>query len=324
MLRFKHLLGTLCLVPALAAHAAGADGYPSKPVKIVIGSTAGGPTDTVARVVADHLARRLGQPFVVEIRSGAGGTIGGAYVAKAAPDGYTLGVAVQGTHAVAPYLYPNVGYDPVNDFVDIIRLVDTPLLMTVNPSSPFKTVADVVDYARANPGRLNFATGGVGSSPHMSMELLKKAAKIDMTPIHYKGDSAALVDVLSGQVGVMTSNIVGPLSYVQNGKLRPVAVTSLKRSPLLPDVPTIAESGYPGFEVITWFGLVGPAKTPKAIVDRLNQETRIVLGDPAVQAQFAKLGFEVVPDTPEQFAQFMRDENVKYGGLIKELGLKLE
>ncbi|GAA4323584.1 tripartite tricarboxylate transporter substrate binding protein [Pigmentiphaga soli] len=324
MLRFKHLLGALCLVPALAAHASEADNYPSKPVKIVVGFTAGGPTDIVARVVAERLGQRLGQPFVVEVRAGAGGTIGGAYVAKSAPDGYTLYVAVQTTHAVSPYLYPNVGYDPVNDFVDIIRLVHTPLLMTVNPSTPFKTVADVVNYARANPGKLNFATGGAGSSPHMSMELLKREAKIDMTPVHYKGDAAAFNDLIGGQVAMMTSNIVGPLPYVQGGKLRPIAVTSLKRSPLLPDVPTIAESGYPGFEVITWFGLVAPAKTPMSIVNKLNKETEAVLAEADVRQKFSKMGFEVVPNTPEEFSKFLREENVKWGGLVKQLGLKLE
>lgn len=324
MLRFKHLL-CLAAFAASAAHAQPqSQPYPSKPVKLVVGFTAGGPTDIVARLIAQHLGERLGQPFVVETRAGAAGSIGANYVAKSAPDGYTLYMAVQTTHAVAPYLYPNVGYDPIKDFTGVVRVVHNPLMMVVHPSFPVKSIADLVAYAKAHPGKVNYSTGGLGSSPHMSVELLKKAAGIDIAPVHYKGDAAALTDLLGGQVNMMMSSISGLLPNVQNGKLRAIAVTGSTRSPTVPDVPTVAESGYPGFEVLTWFGLVAPAKTPPDIVDRLNKEVLETLKLPEVKAQLNKMGFEVVPNSPAEFTRFIAEENVKWGSLVKALNLKVE
>ena len=312
-------------VLSLAAVPAGAwaqAAYPAKPVKVVVGFTAGGPTDVVARVIAQHLGERLGQPFIVENRAGAAGSIGAASVARAAPDGYTLYLAVQTTHAVAPALYPDVGYDPIKDFRGVVRIVHNPLMMVVDPALPVRTVADLVSYAKAHPGKLNYATGGLGSSPHMSVELFKKVSGIDLTSVHYKGDSAAIVDLLGGQVQMMMSSISGLLSNVQNGKLRPIAVTGRTRSPTMPDLPTIAESGYPGFEVITWFGLVAPARTPDAVVARLNQEVLQVLKQPEVKEKLTGMGFEIVPNSAEEFSRFMAEENVKWGSLVRELGLK--
>ncbi|GAA0523422.1 tripartite tricarboxylate transporter substrate binding protein [Pigmentiphaga sp. GD03639] len=296
--------------------------YPAKPVKVVVGFTAGGPTDVVARVIAQHLGERMGQPFIVENRAGAAGSIGAAAVARAAPDGYTLYLAVQTTHAVAPALYPDVGYDPIKDFRGVVRIVHNPLMMVVDPALPVRTVADLVDYAKARPGKLNYATGGLGSSPHMSVELFKKVSGVELTPVHYKGDSAAIVDLLGGQVQMMMSSISGLLPNVQNGKLRPIAVTGRTRSPTMPDLPTIAESGYPDFEVITWFGLVAPARTPDAVVARLNREVLQVLKQPEVREKLTGMGFEVVPNSAEAFSRFMAEENVKWGSLVRELGLK--
>jgi tripartite-type tricarboxylate transporter receptor subunit TctC len=327
----SRLRRSLCLAglafavaPLRAQSPAASQGYPNKPVKLVVGFTAGGPTDTVARVIAKNLGERMGQPFIVESKAGAAGSIGANFVAKQPADGYTLYLAVQTTHAVAPYMYPNVGYDPIKDFVGVVRAVHNPLLMVVHPSFPVKNLAELVAYAKANPGKVNYSTGGSGSSPHMSMELFMRAAGIQLTAVHYKGDAAALTDLLGGQVNMMMSSMVGVLPSVQQGKLRAIAVSGLNRSPIAPDVPTIAASGYPGFEVITWFGLVAPAKTPPDIVERLNRETLAVLKLPEVEAQFTKMGFEVVPNSSAEFTRFIADENVKWGTLVKSLGLKAE
>jgi tripartite-type tricarboxylate transporter receptor subunit TctC len=321
VLRLKYLLCLSCVF-AIPAAQAESQPYPNKPVKIIVGFTAGGPTDTVARVIAQQLGQRMGQTFIVEVRAGAGGTIGAAYTAKSDPDGYTMYLASQTSHAVGPYIYPNVGYDPIKDFTGVVRIVHNPLLMAVNPAFPVRTVQQLVAYAKSNPGKINYGTGGVGSSPHMSVELLKKVAGIDMTPIHYKGDAAAVVDLMGGQVNMLTSSIAGLLPYIHSGKLLPVAVTGATRSPSLPDIPTIAESGYKGFEVITWFGLVTPSKTPPAIVERVNKEVLAALKVPAVREQFTKMGFEVVPNSPAEFTQFIVAENAKWGPLVKSLGLE--
>ncbi len=301
-----------------------AQSYPSKPARIVVGFTAGGPSDIVARIVAQQLTDRMGQTFVVENRAGATGTIGAELVAKAPADGYSLYLASQTTHAVAPYMYAQIGYDPLKDFATVVRVVHNPLLMVVNPSVPVKTVKELIALAKARPGELNFATGGIGSSPHMSMELFKSTVKLDMVPIHYKGDSAAIIDIIGGQVPMLTSSISALLPYVRSGKLRGVAVTSLKRSTVAPDFPTIAESGLPGFEVITWFGILAPAATPKEIINRLNGEIVQAVSQPALREQLTKMGFEIVANTPEQYAVFLREENVKWGKVVKDLGLRTE
>ncbi|MBV7483789.1 tripartite tricarboxylate transporter substrate binding protein [Bordetella sp. BOR01] len=323
MWRIRFFCGAVLALFVQAA-AQAADDYPAKPINLVVGFTAGGPTDSAARILAQQLGRQLGQSVVVQTRAGAGGSIGANYVAKSDPDGYTLYLAVQTTHAVAPYLYPDVGYDPIKDFTGIVRVVHNPLLMVVNPEVPANNLSELVAYLKANPGKVNFATGGIGSSPHMSMELFKKAAGLDIMPVHYKGDAAAQVDLLSGRVSVMMSSISGLLAGVQDGKLRPIAVSGRTRSPLLPDVPTIAESGYPDFEVITWFGLVAPAGTPQPVIDRLNHEVLAALKVPAVRQQYTKMGFEIVPNSSAEFTRFIADENVKWSGLIKELNLSAE
>jgi tripartite-type tricarboxylate transporter receptor subunit TctC len=298
--------------------------YPSKPTRIVVGFTAGGPSDIVARIVAQQLTERMGQSFIVENRVGATGTIGAEIVAKAPPDGYTLYLASQTTHAVAPYMYAKVGYDSQKDFATVVRVVHNPLLMVVNPSFPVTSIKELIALAKARPGQVNFATGGIGSSPHMSMELFKSMTKIDMVPIHYKGDGAAIIDVVGGQVPMLTSSMSALMPYVTSGKMRGIAVTSAKRSTVAPEFPTIAESGLPGFEVITWFGILAPAATPKDIVNRLNSEVVQVVALPAIRAQLTKMGFEIVANTPEQYAVFLREENVKWGKVVKDLGLRAE
>ena len=312
------------IVLAASVALAQAQSYPSKPSRIVVGFTAGGPSDIVARMLAQQLTERMGQPFVVENRAGATGTIGAELVAKAPPDGYSLYLASQTTHAVAPYMYAKIGYDPLKDFATVARVVHNPLLMVVNPTVPVKTLNELIALAKARPGELNFATGGIGSSPHMSMELFKSTVKLDMVPIHYKGDGAAIIDIIGGQVPLLTSSISALLPYVRSGKLRGIAVTSMKRSTVAPDFPTIAESGLPGFEVITWFGILAPAATPKEIINRLNNEIVQSVSSPAAREQLTKMGFEIVANTPEQYAVFLREENVKWGKVVKELGLRAE
>jgi tripartite-type tricarboxylate transporter receptor subunit TctC len=208
--------------------------------------------------------------------------------------------------------------------VGIARVVHNPLLMVVHPSLPVKNLQELVAYAKANPGKVSFATGGSGSSPHMSMEMFRKAANLDMQPIHYKGDAAAMTDLLSGRVPIMMSSISGQLANVQSGKLRPVVVTGLNRVPQLPDVPTISESGFPKFEVITWWGLVAKAGTPRDIVDRIHRETVALVQQPAVREQFAKLGLDVATQNPAEFSAYIAEEAQRWGGLVKSLGLKAE
>ena len=321
---FARVFLLLLLLLVLGVSVAHAQTYPSKVSRIVVGFVAGGPSDIVARMVAQKLTERLGQSVVVENRPGATGTIGAELVAKAPPDGYSMYLASQTTHAVAPYLYGKVGYDPLKDFATVARVAHNPLLMVVNPSVPVKSLNDLIALAKARPGQLNFATGGIGSSPHMSMELFKSTVKLDMVPIHYKGDGAAIIDIVGGQVPMLTSSISALLPYVRGGKLRGIAVTSLKRSTVAPEFPTIYESGLPGFEVITWFGILVPAATPREIINRLNTEIVQSVSQPALREQLIKMGFEVVPNTPEQYAVFLREENVRWSKMIRDLGLRAE
>ena len=318
------LLKTIAGLLAVASAGAYAQQYPVKPVRIVVGFTAGGATDIVARIVAQQLTERMGRAFVVENRVGATGMIGAEAVAKAPPDGYALYVASQTTHAVAPYMYAKPLYDPVKDFATVSLMAHNPLLMVVHPSTGVKSVKDLIALARAQPGVVNFATGGIGSSPHMSMELLKSMTKIDMVPIHYKGDGAAVIDVIGGQVPLMSASIASLLQYVKTGKLRGIAVTGAKRSAIAPEFPTVAESGLPGFEVVTWFGLLTTAGTPAEVIQRLYNELGLALAQPAVKEQIAKLGLEIVGSSPEQYAVFLRSENVKWGNMVRQLKLKAD
>lgn len=308
----------------LAAGVCHAQSYPTKPVRIVVGFAAGGPSDIVARLLAQQLTERLGRSVIVDNRPGATGTLGAENVAKSAPDGHSLYLASQTTHATAPYMYRNVGYDPVKDFATVTLAMQNPLLGVVHPSTPIASIKDLVALAKAKPGQLNFATGGQGSSPHMSVELLKSMAKIDMVPVHYKGDGAAIPEVIGGQVHMMFSSISAWMPYVQAKKVRGIAVTSAKRTSIAPQFPTVAESGLPGFEVITWFGILAPAGTPKEIVGRLHEELVKILAMPAVKEQAAKLGMEIVGSSPDDYAVFLRAENAKWGKMVKDLQLRAD
>ena len=321
----KALIGAILLFAIFfsAAHAQ-TSAYPSKPTRIIVGFVAGGPSDLVARLVAQGLTERMGQQFVVENRPGATGAIGAELVAKAPADGYTLYLASQTTHAVAPALLPRVGYDPLKDFAPIVRVAHNPLLMVVHPSMPVKSFKELVALARAQPGEINFATGGIGSSPHMSMELIKSLTKVNMVPVHYKGDGAAIIDLLGGHMQLFNASIGTLLPHARSGKLRGLAVTSLKRSAMAPEFPTLDESGLTAFEVLTWFAILAPAGTPREIVARLNSEILQVVALLGPKEQLLKMGFEIVPNTPEQYAAFLKEEHARWGKIVRDLNLKAE
>lgn len=324
MNRFKRSIIALLLLSPLM-QAAQAQTYPTRPVRIIVGFAAGGPSDIVARLMAQQLSDRMGRQFIVENRAGATGTIGAELVAKSPPDGHSLYLASQTTHAVAPYMYAKVGYDPIKDFATVVLVSQNPLLVVVHPSLGVKTMKELVALAKARPGDLNFATGGQGSSPHMSMELLKSMLNLNMIPIHYKGDGAAIGELIGGQVPIMSASIAGLLPYTKNGKLRGIAITGAKRSAIAPDFPTIREAlDLKDYEVITWFGILTTAGTSTDIVNRLNKEIVTSLSDSAVKEQIAKLGMETVGNTPEQYAAFLREENVKWSKMVKALNLKAQ
>jgi tripartite-type tricarboxylate transporter receptor subunit TctC len=319
----RRLIWIFVLLAATAAHAQ-SQPFPSRPVRIVVGFTAGGPSDIVARLIAQQLSEKFGRPVVVENRPGATGTIGAELVAKSKPDGYTLYLASQTTHAVTPYMYQKVAYDPVKDFATVTLAMQNPLLVVVHPSLGAKSVKELVALAKAKPGAIDFATGGIGSSPHMSVELFKSLFKLNMVAVHYKGDSAAAVDLVGGQVPLMFASIAGLLPHVKSGRLRGLAVTGAKRSAIAPEFPTIAESGLSGYEVITWFGLLVPAGSPADAIAKLHQDTVQSLALPVVKEQIAKLGMETVGSTPEQFGAFLKEENARWSKVVRDLNLKAD
>ena len=312
----------LMALPAMA-HAQSA-AYPAKPVRLIVAFSPGGLIDTTGRLVGQALSERMGQPFVVENRPGATGTIAAELVARAAPDGHTLFVANPPANLVAPHMYAKVGYDPIRDFTAVTRMVHNPLLVVVHPSLPVKSVSELIALARTRPAQLNFATGGIGSTPHLSMELFKRMAKLDTMAIHYKGEGSALVDAIGGHVHFLAASISVLLPYHRAGKLRGIAVTTASRSTLAPEFPTVAESGLRGFDTNTWSGIVAPAATPRDIVTRLNTEIVQWLSQPTTRAQLVKMGLEIVADTPEQFGGFLKDEYAKWGTIIRELNLRAE
>lgn len=314
----------LLLVLASASAVAHAQSFPSRPLRIIVGFAAGGPSDIVARMLGHQLTERLGRQVIVENRPGATGTIGAELVAKSKPDGHTLYLASQTTHAVAPYMYQKVGYDPVKDFATVTLAMQNPLLVVAHPSLGVKSMKELIALARSRPGVIDFATGGIGSSPHMSVELFKKQFGLNMVPVHYKGDGAAIIDLVGGQVPVMFASIAGLIPYVKAGRLRGLAVTGAKRSTLVPEFPTIAELGYPGYEVITWFALLVPAGTPADVISRLHQEVAQALTVPQVKEQIAKLGMEAVGSTPEQFGAFLKEENVRWSKVVRDLNLRAQ
>ncbi|MGJ9416230.1 Bug family tripartite tricarboxylate transporter substrate binding protein [Massilia sp. CMS3.1] len=310
-------LGALALAP-FAAQAQAA--FPSKPITIVVGFSAGGTTDTLARIIGQHMGRELGQSVMIDNRPGAGGNIGTQMVARAAADGHTLLMGTVGTHAINQSLYKKLAFDPIKDFQPITRVALVPNLLVVHPSQPYKTVKELIAHAKANPGKINFASSGSGTSIHLSAEMFNQMAGVDMQHIPYKGSAPALTDLLSGQTALMFDNMPSVISHVRAGKLRPLAVTTPQRSPALPDVPTIAEAGVPGYSATSWFGLLAPAGTPAPVVAKLNAAILKALADPDVKKKFAEQGAEPHGEKPEQFAEFIRSETAKWGQTVKKSG----
>ena len=319
------------VVAALAAAAIGtvpamafAQAYPTKIITIVVPFAAGGTTDILARIIAQGLTTELGQSVVVDNRAGAGGNIGGQLAARAAADGYTLFMGTVGTHAINAALYKKMPFDPVKDFAPLTRVANVPNLLVANPAQPYKTVQELIAYAKANPGKVNFGSSGSGSSIHLSGELFKSMAKVDMQHVPYKGSAPAVTDLLGNQIGIMFDNMPSAIQHVRSGKLRPIAVTTAKRSPELPDVPTIAEAGVPGYEATSWFGMFAPAGTPAPIVAQLNKALVKVLAQPDVKKKINEQGAETAGETPEQFAAFIQTEAVKWGKVVKESGASVD
>jgi tripartite-type tricarboxylate transporter receptor subunit TctC len=317
--RFALLAAALCAcaLPALS------QGYPNKPVKIVVPFPAGGPTDVVTRSLADKLGAALGQAVVVENRPGAGGSIGADFVAKSAPDGYTLVMATSSTHSIGPYL-AKLPYDPEKDFTPVVWVGNATNILVVNAQLPANTVQELIALAKKDPGKLNYATSGIGTVVHLTSELFASMAGVKLTHVPYKGVQQSIPDLISGQVTILFDNIMTAQPHIKAGKVKALGISSPRRSPLVPDVPTVAESGLPGFESVTWFGLLGPAGTPKAVVDRVNAELNKALATPEIQARFVQLGFEPVGGSSAEFAAKIQRDAAKWSKVIKEAGVKPE
>jgi tripartite-type tricarboxylate transporter receptor subunit TctC len=310
---------------ALALFANAQAPYPTRPIRIVVPFPAGGTTDILARAVAQKLTEATGQTVVVDNRPGAGGNIGAELVAKSAPDGYTLLMGTVGTHAINASLYKAMPFDHVRDFAPVILVAGVPNVLVVNPAVPANSVQELIAYGRANPGKLNFASSGSGTSIHLAAELFKTTTGVQMAHIPYKGSAPALVDLMGGQVQLMFDNLPSALPQIKAGKLRALAVTSAQRSAALPDVPTVAESGLPGFEASSWFGLLAPAATPKDIIAKLNGEVAKWLATPEAREKLAAQGAIVAAGlTPDDFVRHIAAETTKWQKVVKDSGAKVD
>ncbi len=322
----RHLLTALSGIAMACATCAAlaADAYPAKAVRIVVAFAAGGSTDLLARSVAQRLNEAWKTPVIVDNRAGGGGIVGSDYVAKSAPDGYTLLLGTNTTNAVAASLYAKLPFDPQRDFAPITEIATIPQMLSVHPSIPAKSLAELIALARARPGQLNFGTAGTGSTSHMAMELFQSVAKIKMVHVPYKGTGPAMIDLIGGHLSLMFDVIMTSLPHVQSGRLRPLALSSLNRSNLTPQLPTVAESGYPGFEAIVWFGLFAPAGAPPEVIRKVSEDTARVLSTPAMRELLASQGADVVASPPALFASRVQSEIVKWRKVIQDAGIKPE
>jgi tripartite-type tricarboxylate transporter receptor subunit TctC len=325
--RRRTLIGASVAALAWALPGAGfaADAYPGKPIKIIVPFAPGGPTDIMGRVVAKILGDALKQTVVVENKAGAGGNLGTDAVAKSAPDGYTLGIGAISSLAIAPGLYAKLPYDVARDIAPITMVGIAKGAILAHPSAPFNDLKGLIAYARANPGKLNYASSGIGTANHLAGEYLQSLAGIDLQHVPYKGTAAAVQDLLAGNVLLsVESSLTSAAQHVQSGKLKPIAVTSATRAKLLPNVPTVAEQGFPGFDVPTWFGLIAPAGTPKDVIATINRAVTEGLKSPEAMERFAQIGGETQPTTPEQFGATIREETKRWGAVIQRANIKPE
>ena len=303
--------------------AAAQDAFPTRPVSLVIPFPAGGSTDLVGRIVAEKMSSLLGQQIVVDNRGGAGGNVGSAAVAKAEPDGYTILMGTVATHAINPALYKKMPYDPVADFAPISLLVVVPNVLVVNPDFPAQNVQELIALAKEKPGELSYASSGNGTPLHLSGELFKSMAGVDIVHVPYKGAGPALIDVMGGHVPIMFDNLPSSTEHIKAGKLRGLAVTTAERAPSMPDLPTIAESGLPGYETYTWNALFAPAGTPPEVIAKLNEAAVAAVKDPAVQAKLADVGASVVGSTPEELGEHVKAEMAKWAPVVKASGAQI-
>ena len=318
------ILAALATLPVIAVSPVLAQQYPTKPVKIIVAFTAGGTTDIMARTLAQRLSDRFKQPFVIENKPGAGGSIGADVVAKAVPDGYTLFLGNGSSHGVTPGLYPRLPYDSVGDFAPVALISTAANVLVTHAGMPAATYADFARLAREQPGQVTIASAGNGSLSHLSVELLKSMAKIDLLHVPYKGAAPGVADVAGAQVQAMIINIPTVMPLIKAGKLKVLAVTSAKRAAALPEVPTLAESGLAGYETLAWFGLLAPTKTPPDIVAALHREVQKALARPEVRESLARLGAEPSGIGAAEFSAFIKSEIAKYGRIIKEAGIRVE
>jgi tripartite-type tricarboxylate transporter receptor subunit TctC len=314
----------ICALLTAATTAAIAQGYPTKPIKIIVPFAAGGNVDITARLVAPGLSDALGQPVVVENKPGAGGTIGADLVAKSPPDGYTLLMGSNSTFSVAPSLYPNNPYNPLRDFAPVIMIASAPFVLVTNPATSPRTAAELVAQAKANPGKLTMASAGTGSSNHLVGELFQEISGARFTHIPYKGSGQALTDLMGGQVDLHFDQLTSASSHIQAGKLKALLVTAPQRVPMLPDVPTAAEAGYAKFQATNVTGLIAPAGTPREIIEKLSAATQKVIAQAAVKEKFAGLGAETVGGTPEEFGVYIKDDLAKWTRIVKDANVKVE
>jgi tripartite-type tricarboxylate transporter receptor subunit TctC len=316
----RHVLFALCAVAAAGALAQGA--YPTKPIKIIAPVQPGGGLDLVARQVGDRLSKALGQPVIVENQSGGGGIVGSQATAHAAPDGYTLMVGYVGTHGTNPAVR-KLPYDAVKDFTPVAMVGGTPNVLVVPPSVPANTLAEFIAYVKANKGKLSYGSSGPGTLTHLAMEQLKVTADIDMVHVPYRGIGPAITDILAGNTQALFPGLAAALPHIKAGKMRPLAVTGMKRHPLLPDVPTFEELGYKGFDGVQWYGIVGPANLPLAIVTMLNAEINKMLADPQFAERLSGEALQPMPMTPAQFGQYMRDDIAKWTKVAKDRNIEI-
>lgn len=325
----KHPIGSACVAALVVATSAFADAaraqdYPTHPITLIIPFAPGGSTSIVGRTIADKMTETLGEKVIVDNRPGAGGTVGTRAVALSAPDGYTIGLGYTGTLAIGPSLYRKAGYDPRKHFAPIGLIGNAPNSLVVHPSFPAKTLAELIAYAKANPGKVNFGSGGAGTASHITGELFSQAAGVKLTHIPYKGSGPALVDLIGGHIPMAFSPIPATHASVSAGQLRALAVTSPGRSTLLPEVPTIAESGLPGFDASLYYGLIAPAGTARPIIDRLNAALRAALDSDDVKRRLVQDGTEPTPGSPDDYAALIDTDETKWAGIVKSIGVKEE
>ena len=309
---------------ACAAVGAWAQPYPTKPIRVIVPFPAGGTADIMARVVGQKMAETWGQQVVIDNRSGAGGNIAAELAAKAAPDGYTLFLCVVGTHAIHQTLYNKLAFDPTKDFSAIAYIAGVPNVVVVHPSIPVKSVKELISFIKARPGKINFGSSGTGTSVHMSGEMLKVMAGLDMTHIAYKGNPQAVTDLMAGQIELMITNMPSVIPYIQSGRLRALAVTGGARSPALPDLPTMKEAGLPSYESSAWFGLVSPVAVPHDIINRLNAEVVRIVGLADVRRNLSSQGADPLVMTPDEFSDFMKAETAKWAKIVKASGARAD